>query len=137
MILLLQTILLGFLALFQMNLSNSIMLFCLGLLAGYELTVFRKFRGTTVNNGIMTGNTKNMMTNLYKTLFDDNKQARRDFFHFLIIIFIFLLGAGAGALVIKLNALLNLWIAFLLMFVSLVVNLLTQLSVITVRDRFR
>lgn len=85
----------------------------------------------------MTGNTKNMMTNLYMALFDANKQARRDFFQFLIIIFIFLLGAGAGALVIKLNALLNLWIAFLLMFVSLVVNLLTQLSVITVRDRFR
>src|SRR5699024_4587911 len=60
LILFLQTILLGFLALFQADLNGTFMLVSLGLLAGYELTVFRKFKETTVNNGIMTGNTKNL-----------------------------------------------------------------------------
>src|SRR5699024_10554387 len=53
-VLLLQTILLGGLASFQTVLIDSVMIFCLGLLAGYEITVFRTFKSTTVNNGIMT-----------------------------------------------------------------------------------
>src|SRR5699024_5293247 len=53
-----QTILLLLLAIFQKGIGDEWMVLFLGLLAGYELTTFRNFRGTTINNGIMTGNTK-------------------------------------------------------------------------------
>ncbi|EEI21047.1 hypothetical protein HMPREF0497_0115 [Lentilactobacillus buchneri ATCC 11577] len=36
------------------------MLFTLGLFSGYELTVFNKIGGTSVNNAIMTGNLKKL-----------------------------------------------------------------------------
>lgn len=125
-ILLFQLVLLAFLAFFQGFLADSIMLFLLGLLAGYELTVFRQFRGTNVNNGIMTGNTKNMMTNLYNALFDHDKKARNTFINILTIIIVFMLGAGVGALVIKLNSELNLWVAFLLVLLSFLATLFSR-----------
>src|SRR5699024_10884338 len=89
-IFLLQTILLVSLSELQTMLYDSVMIFCLGLLAGYEITVFRTFKSTTVNNGIMTGNTKNMMNQLYQALFNQDKQARSKFFHFLFVILVFM-----------------------------------------------
>lgn len=110
--LLLRIVLLLLLALFQAVFNSAIMLFILGALAGYELTMFRKFRGTAVTNGIMTGNTKNMMNKLYKFLFKGDKKARMDFSNLAWIVIIFLLGAGTGTLVTQYNQALNLWIAF-------------------------
>ena len=112
LILLFQTLLIGVLALSQNNLPGSLMIFSLGLLAGYEITVFRTFYQTTVNNGIMTGNTKNTMNNLYKTIFNKDKKAQADFFHLLTVILVFIIGAGSGALILKMNGQLVLWIAF-------------------------
>ena len=126
LILLLQTVLLGFLAFLQPYLNDAIILFCLGLLAGYELTVFRKFKGTTVNNGIMTGNTKNAMNNLYQALVNRDTKARLDFFHLMTVIVVFLLGAGIGTFVVKWHAQLNLWVAFSLVLISLLVTLLRK-----------
>lgn len=102
------------------------MIFFLGLLAGYELTVFRDFRGTKVNNGIMTGNTKNMMAHLYRALFESDKQARKDFFNISTVIMIFLLGAGIGALVLKVNPVFNLWGAFIIVTISLLMTMLNR-----------
>lgn len=121
-----QAILLMCLAVFQTQLNDSLLLFLLGLLAGYELTVFREFRGTKVNNGIMTGNTKNMMNYLYKALFESDKQAKSAFFHIAIVIVVFLLGAGVGALVLKINTVLNLWGAFIIVMISLLLTSLNQ-----------
>lgn len=118
-ILLFQAILLGILALFQSQLDSSLMICSLGLLAGYEITVFRNFRGTNVNNGIMTGNTKNMMNNLYKVIFNKDKKARTDFFHLVIVIIVFIIGAGSGVLILELNTYLNLWVAFGIVFIAL------------------
>lgn len=115
-ILFIQAVLVGFLAVFQSVLNDSIMIFCLGLLAGYEITVFRKFKTTTVNNGVMTGNTKNMMNNLYQAIFNKSKQARTDFYHFLFIILIFMIGAGMGVLIMKVSGILLLWLAFCIIF---------------------
>lgn len=110
--LLLRIVLLLLLATFQAIFSSAIMLFIIGSLAGYELTMFRKFRGTAVTNGIMTGNTKNLMNNLYRFLFKGDKKARMDFSNLALIVIIFLLGAGAGALVTNYNEALSLWTAF-------------------------
>lgn len=108
------------LALFQTKLYSAIMLFTIGGLAGYELTMFRKFRNTSVNNGIMTGNTKNLMNNLYKFLFTDDQKAKKDFSNFTYIVLIFMIGAGAGTLVTIYNETLNLWIAFGIAILTLV-----------------
>lgn len=122
LILLLQAILLACLAIFQTLLNDALMICLLGLLAGYELTVFREFRGTKVNNGIMTGNTKNMMSYLYNAVFEADKQARNNLFNISTVIFTFLLGAGMGALVLKINTVLNLWGAFIIVMLSLLIT---------------
>lgn len=109
-----QVILLGFLASFQTILYDAMMIFSLGVLAGYEITVYRKFKKTTVNNGVMTGNTKNMMNNLYHVIFNHNKQARHDLLAFFLVISTFMIGAGTGVLIMSVSKLLLLWIAFLI-----------------------
>ncbi|GKV64732.1 MULTISPECIES: YoaK family protein [unclassified Sporosarcina] len=116
--LLIQAILLFILAVFQGVFNGSVMLLILGLLAGYELTVLRKFRHTTINNGIMTGNTKNLMNNLYQALFNKDRDAKNDCYHLASIIIIFMLGAGAGTLIIQYNETLNLWVAFSIVLIS-------------------
>lgn len=125
-ILLIQAVLLGFLAVFQNVLNDSMMIFCLGLLAGYEITVFRQLRTTTVNNGVMTGNTKNMMNNLYQALFNKSKQARAAFLHFLFVIFVFIIGAGTGVLITQVSENLLLWIAFLIILISFLLTYLDK-----------
>lgn len=135
LILLLQAILLASLALFQTQLNGSLMIFFLGLLAGYELTVFREFRGTKVNNGIMTGNTKNMMTDLYKALFESDKQAKSNFFNMSAVIIVFLVGAGIGTIVLKINPVLNLWGAFIIVVISLLITSLNHRKVDEIAPR--
>lgn len=127
-VLLLQTILLGSLASFQTVLIDSVMIFCLGLLAGYEITVFRTFKSTTVNNGIMTGNTKNMMHQLYQALFNKSKAAREKTLHFLLVILTFMLGAGTGVLLLQQNQLLLLWTAFLIVFICFLLTFVRRKS---------
>lgn len=108
-----QGALLLLLAAFQDSIGNPVMVFALGLLAGYELSIFRKVGNTTINNGIMTGNTKNMMNKLYRAIADRDREARREFFNLLAGLVTFIFGVGAGALVVGLDATLILWFAFL------------------------
>lgn len=110
--LLIQTILLLFLALFQFQVTAAVMLFILGALAGYELTVFRKFRASSINNGIMTGNMKNLMHHLYHFLFNRKSEAKSQFADLAFIIIVFMLGAGMSTLIIQVNPDYILWIAF-------------------------
>ncbi|WKA56597.1 YoaK family protein [Planococcus shixiaomingii] len=112
--LLIQTILLLALALAQEHVAGAIMLFVLGTLAGYELTIFRKFRGTSVNNGIMTGNTKNLMGHLYQLIFNNDSKAKSHFNNLAATVLIFMMGVGAGTLIIQVNASYNLWAAFII-----------------------
>ncbi len=114
MFLFVQEVFLFILALFQWNISGSLMVFLLGMLAGYELSVFRKIGVTTINNGIMTGNTKNMMNKLYLFLFDKNKQAQVDFLNLFTGLIIFMVGVGAGSKVVHIDSSLVLWTALLL-----------------------
>lgn len=116
--LLIQTTLLFALALFQQQLTGAVMLLSLGMLAGYELTVFRKFRNTSVNNGIMTGNTRNLMGYLYQIIFNKDSKAKAHFNNLAATVIVFMLGAGAGALTIQLNASYNLWIAFVISLIA-------------------
>lgn len=109
-----QVIYLFLVALTQQVLSQSMIGFFLGLLAGYVLTIFRKIRKTGINNGIMTGNAKSMMNNLYSAVVHKNKTARGDFYVLLSGILIFMVGVGAGTFILEAGAAFNLWGAFLL-----------------------
>ena len=109
-----QTVLLLLLAVFQVGMADSLMVFFLGLLAGYELTTFRSFRGTSTNNGIMTGNTKNLMNSLYVSIFSGDRKAMREWNNLFTVIIVFIVGVGAGTLIMKIDAILNLWAAFAL-----------------------
>lgn len=107
-----QMVFLLILAIIQQSIGPSVIGFLLGLLAGYELTVFRKIKSISINNGIMTGNTKNLMNNLYLALFHKNKKALHTFLTLFIGITVFMLGVGTGALVLLFGEHINLWLAF-------------------------
>lgn len=107
-----QTIFIFFVAFVQQYFGHYFIGFLLGMLAGYELTVFRQIKGTTINNGIMTGNVKNLMNDLYKALFNKNQKARSEFLVLLSGISIFMVGVGAGTFTLKLGNNYNLWTAF-------------------------
>ncbi|MGG5318266.1 YoaK family protein [Enterococcus sp. AZ072] len=112
--LLLQSAVLLVFAIFQQQLNDSFMVFLLGGLAGFELTLFRKVGVATFNDGIMTGNTKNLMSNLYRWLFEKDKAARKEFSDIGFAILVFILGVGFGSLIVLLNASFALWCAFIL-----------------------
>ncbi|WP_207940450.1 YoaK family protein [Candidatus Enterococcus lowellii] len=112
--LLIQGSLLLFFALFQQTINDSLMIFLLGFLAGYELTIFRQIGMTTVNDGIMTGNTKNLMTNLFNFLFKKDETAKKNFIHLSLTILLFMIGVGSGSLVVQILPFFCLWFAFLL-----------------------
>src|SRR5699024_10113313 len=116
----LQSVILFILALFQLMIPSFIMVFSLALLSGYDLALFRFFHHTTINNGIMTGNTKDLMGNLYVAIFQKDAEARRDVRNIFLTILIFIFGVGAGTLLVVVNGMLNLWIAFGMMFVSMI-----------------
>ncbi|WP_025783954.1 YoaK family protein [Sporosarcina sp. D27] len=107
-----QALLLLVLALFQTSLELSVMVFVLGLLSGYALTTFRKIGSTPVNNGIMTGNARNMMNSLYLILFEKDEQAKKDMLHLFTGIITFVAGVGASASVSGWDPMAILWIAF-------------------------
>lgn len=107
-----QAILLLILAGFQVQLQLNVMVFTLGILSGYALTTFRRFRSTPVNTGIMTGNARNMMNDLYRIIFYKDAEAKAEMFHLLVIILSFIVGVGVSATVIEWNPAAILWIAF-------------------------
>ncbi len=115
-----QAVLLLLLAIYQLQLDTRVMGVLLGILSGYELTMFRKIRDTQVNNGIMTGNAKNLMNSLYRILFNKEKKAKSDFLNQLTVIVMFIFGVGIGTLVVQWHATYSLWFAFYLVCLSIV-----------------
>src|SRR5699024_574729 len=107
-------------AIFQTSIPTFLMIFSLALQAGYNLALFRQFYSTTINNGIMTGNTKNLMENLYDAIFKKDEEARKDTRNIFFAICIFLLGVGAGTLLVILNETLNLWFSFFVVLIAFI-----------------
>lgn len=97
----------------QQYIGASLIAGLLGLLAGYNLTVFRKVKSTSMNNGIMTGNTKNMMNNLYLALFQKDRGALDIFLTLLAGLFVFMFGVVIGASIVLFNEALVLWFTFI------------------------
>lgn len=116
--LLFQSGLLLLLAIFEKLADDLVILVSLGLLAGYVLTTFRNVNQTTVNNGIMTGNLKNLMGYFYQMLFQKDKEAKLHLINLATTILIFVLGVGTGTLTILLDANYHLWGAFFLSFTA-------------------
>lgn len=114
LILVLQSLILFIFAIIQSSIFDSLMIFLLGGLAGLELDFFRKVGVFTVNDGIMTGNTKNWSTNLYKWLIDKDKNSKKKFFELSLVLLFFIFGVGIGSIIILFSDKLNLWIAFIL-----------------------
>lgn len=117
----LKVLVLAGIAIFQPILPHGMTIFFLGLLAGYALSVYRKFSSTTVNNGIMTGNTKNMMNKLYLYVFKKDGAAKQSLTHFLIVLIVFTAGAGVSTLWIHLHPSFVMWFCFILMLSALII----------------
>ncbi|GKV70320.1 membrane protein [Sporosarcina sp. NCCP-2716] len=114
-----QAVLLLLLAVTQPYLHLSVAVFVLGWLSGYALTTFRKIGSTAVNNGIMTGNARNMMSSLYKLLFEKDPQAKTELLHLGTGIVTFVAGVGAGAFVTSIEPAAVLWAAFAFVMLSI------------------
>lgn len=114
--LLFQSVLLFVLALVQTAISSTLLVFLLALLAGYDLALFRNFHDTRVNNGVMTGNTKNMMSSLFLAIYYKDPVAGKDSRNLLLAVLLFVSGVGIGSLIVAVNPLFNLWVAFGLVF---------------------
>lgn len=99
--------------------SADYLVWPLGFLSGYELTTFRTVGSITANNGIMTGNSKNMMNSLYQWLIDHDMKAKTKFKTLCAIVVVFVFGVGAGALLCMTNATWPLWTGFGLNLVAL------------------
>lgn len=109
--LIIQFVLLLVLAVSQSILSSTILIFLLGLMSGYELTLFRKIGLTTVNDGIMTGNIKNWMNSFYKFIFDKNVAAKADFLSLSLALGAFVLGVGISSLISNFSSMIPLYVA--------------------------
>lgn len=99
------------LASLQTTISTMWLIFCLGIVAGYELTVFRQVGGIGINNGIMTGNTKNLATATYQAWVNGDKVARNKQRRIAMVLVTFIIGCAVGARLAALTALGVLWIA--------------------------
>lgn len=111
----------------QAWLSEMVLIFILGWLSGYELTSFREVKDTTVNNGIMTGNTKNMVVAFYHWLVEHDPAARSKCLWLAATLITFVLGACVSALTcLRINAQMVMWAVLLLNALGLAVIYLTS-----------
>lgn len=99
------------LASLQSTIPTMWLIFLLGIMAGYELTVFRQVGGIGINNGIMTGNTKNLATSAYRAWFDGDHAARSRQNKLALVLLTFILGCAMGARLANLTPQGVLWIA--------------------------
>ncbi|AKP64688.1 hypothetical protein FC99_GL001388 [Levilactobacillus koreensis JCM 16448] len=110
-LLLLDILAYAILASLQTNLPTIWLVFFLGVVAGYELTIFRQVGGIGINNGIMSGNTKNLATDTYRAWIDGDREARVRQGKLALVLITFILGCALGARLAILTALGVLWIA--------------------------
>lgn len=78
-----------------------VFLFMLGMFSSYELTMFSEMGGHQVNNGIMTGNIKNLGNNLANYLFKGNKDAGKKAFWYSTGLLAFIVGILIGGIVMQ------------------------------------
>lgn len=122
-----QSVLLLFLSLLQTIIPGILLVFLLAVLAGYDLALFRNFRNTRVNNGVMTGNTKDLMSHLFTAIYYRDKKAWKHCSDVALAILIFVSGVGIGSLLVVINQLLNLWVSFFI--VTFYIGWLSYLNV--------
>ena len=95
----------------QGSLTTIWLIFILGIVAGYELTIFRQVGVIAINNSIMTGNTKSLATSSYQAWVDHDGTARRKQHRIAQVLATFILGCALGAVLTKLETLSVLWVA--------------------------
>lgn len=114
-------------ALGQKWFSELVLIFILGWLSGYELTSFREVKNTTVNNGIMTGNTKNMMVALYHWLVGHDQVSRSKCLWLLATLATFVVGASLSAMIcMKMSSDIIMWAVLVLNAAGLLTIYLTS-----------
>jgi len=110
-LLLIDVLAYALLASLQTTLPDSWLIFFLGTVAGYELTIFRQVGGIAINNGIMTGNTKAFATSFYRAVVNRDHQASQRVLRVGAVLVTFLLGCAIGVRLADLAALDVLWVA--------------------------
>lgn len=108
------TLLLIIVYLLNDGLSQPVSVILLSLLSGFALTLFRKVGKIDVNNGIMTGNFKNLYLNLVQGIAKNNQQQVTKSLIFLLVIMIFFLGCLLGGYLSNFGEQITLIVSFLI-----------------------
>lgn len=104
---------LSFFAIFQKYIYDSISTTFLGALAGFELNIFRKLGTATINDGIMTGNTKNFINLIYDKFVNHSDKFNKELIDLGSVIIIFIFGVVFGS-VLSINFKeIIMWFAFI------------------------
>jgi len=96
------------------------LIFLLGIVAGYELTIFRQVGGIPINNSIMTGNTKNLATSSYQVWVDHDTVAKAKQCRVALVFVTFIAGCALGAGLSKVTSISVLWAASVIKLLLLV-----------------
>lgn len=101
-----------FFAIIQERLSETNLMIIMAVFASIQLTLFSTIFGTPVNNGIMTGNIKNMGNNLFNFITTKNIQALKTALHFFYGLVTFVFGVFFGVSIMQHDKELVLWYCF-------------------------
>lgn len=96
------------------GLSQPVSVILLALLSGFALTLFRKVGQFDVNNGIMTGNFKNLYVNLVQGFSKNSWPQIMKAFAFLLVIVVFFLGCLLGGYLSNFGEKITLIVSFLI-----------------------
>lgn len=107
--LIIQTLMLIAIALMHHVTPNTVLLFIFGVFSGYEIDLFRKMGMISINNGMMTENTRSLAINLYRTIYKGHKKSLRIAQILAVTLLSFFIGAGIGAVLVRYSQDLAIW----------------------------
>lgn len=107
-----QSILFLILILLYKILPNVVIIFVFGGIAGYGIALFKQMGVITINNGAMTGNTKNLAAALYRSVIYRDQGNLKKFRSLILTILCFVCGVGVGAVLVSLMGNQLIWVFF-------------------------
>lgn len=93
-------------------LPNAVIIFVFGGVAGYGIALFKQMGVITINNGAMTGNTKNLAAALYRSIVYRDQGNLQKLRSLVLTILCFVCGVSVGAVLVNLIGNQLIWVFF-------------------------
>lgn len=119
-ILIIEFLLLVIIGFLPEEVPNMVVTVCIAFVSSLQISTFNKLDKWAYNSTMTTGNLRTAVQAAYAAIVDKNLDARKKFKEFSIVIFSFLFGALFGALSTTHLGDQSIWIASVLLFVSII-----------------